>query len=75
MNIGKLKPLVNNPVLWEDFKSYIEEQINLSNKTIERSNVWDQVLREQGKIGFLRKLLTLRDEVNKSDGRQSSLFE
>lgn len=75
MNIGKLKPLVNNLALWEDFKSYIEDQIDLSHKTIERSNVWDQVLREQGKIGFLRKLLTLRDEVNKPDGRQSSLFE
>lgn len=75
MNIGKLKPLVNNLALWEDFKSYVEEQIDLSHKVVERSTQWEQVLREQGRIALLRKLLTLRDEVNKPDGRQTSLFE
>jgi len=59
-----LKRFVNTPDLHQAFNKYIEGKIELARKSLEQSGDPVEIYRSQGKILALRKLLTMRDEVN-----------
>ena len=59
-----LKAFVNDNKLWEAFKEEIEAKLELRKKTLIGTNEYEHILREQGAIRALEKLLYLRDEVN-----------
>lgn len=59
-----LKLLVNDPLLWEAFVKELEDRIDNHHKTIEQLTDLNAILREQGSISALRKLLQLRDKLN-----------
>lgn len=64
MNIGKLKLLVNDPVLWEAFKEYAEHRLFIVHRNMETDTSTDNLLRYQGEAKVYKRLLSLRDEVN-----------
>ena len=64
--LNKLKPLVGNNRQWEAFSDYIDAVIELQHKALEQADNTIIVHRSQGAIAALRKLKTLRDEVNGS---------
>lgn len=64
MNIQKLKPLVNEPFIWEAFKEHIEGLIETNHKTLEQASDLLSIGRAQGEAIVLRRLLRLRDHVN-----------
>lgn len=75
MNKERLKPFVNDPILWQAWLEYVEEKINTAQKTLNAATGLELIYREQGKIHALYKLLSLRDEVNGPNNRQESLFK
>ena len=62
-----LKQLVNNPVIYQSFLQLLDEKISSSQKSLEQATEIADVYRLQGNITALRRLRTLRDEVNKRD--------
>jgi hypothetical protein len=62
--LSKLKPWVNNNRQWEAFSSYIDAVIEMQQKALEQADDNVMMYRSQGAIATLRKLKTLRDEVN-----------
>lgn len=64
MKLEKLKGLVNSPVHFDPLVEYLNEKLETSRSTIERADKDILLYREQGKIEVLKKLLSLRDEVN-----------
>lgn len=75
MSLGRLKPLVNDPVLWKAFEEYVQSKIKFSHEQMERQVDPVFIYREQGRTEALRKLLKLRDEVNGADDRQGHLLK
>jgi hypothetical protein len=59
-----LKPLVNNPELYNTFLEEIAERIALTHISLEQSREPDEMFRLQGEIRVLRSLMRLRDKVN-----------
>ena len=59
-----LKPLVNNPELYNTFLEEIAERIALTHVSLEQSREIDEIYRLQGEIRVLRSLMRLRDKVN-----------
>jgi lipase chaperone LimK len=59
-----LKPFVNNKDLYEDFLQYLDEAIELKRKTLEQSTDLVVIHQTQGAIATLRKLKTLKEQVN-----------
>jgi hypothetical protein len=57
---------VNNNRQWEAFSSYIDAVIEMQQKALEQADDNIMMYRSQGAIAALRKLKTLRDEVNGS---------
>tara|TARA_X000001388_G_scaffold48_2_gene73 strand:- start:2015 stop:2227 length:213 start_codon:yes stop_codon:yes gene_type:complete len=64
--LSKLKPWVNNNRQWEAFNSYVDAVIEIQQKALEQADDNVMMYRSQGAIAALRKLKTLRDEVNGS---------
>jgi hypothetical protein len=64
--LSKLKPWVGNNRQWEAFSDYIDAVIELQHKSLEQADDTIVLHRSQGAIAALRKLKTLRDEVNGS---------
>jgi hypothetical protein len=64
--LSKLKPWVNNNRQWEAFSDYIDAVIEMQQKALEQADDNVMMYRSQGAIAALRKLKTLRDEVNGS---------
>jgi hypothetical protein len=64
--LSRLKPWVNNNRQWEAFSSYIDAVIEMQQKALEQADDNIMMYRSQGAIAALRKLKTLRDEVNGS---------
>jgi hypothetical protein len=64
--LSKLKPWVNNNRQWEAFNSYIDAVIDMQHKALEQADDNVMMYRSQGAIAALRKLKTLRDEINGS---------
>jgi hypothetical protein len=64
--LSKLKPWVNNNRQWQAFSDYVDAVIEMQQKALEQADDNVMMYRSQGAIAALRKLKTLRDEVNGS---------
>jgi uncharacterized protein involved in exopolysaccharide biosynthesis len=62
--LSKLKPWVNNNRQWQAFSDYIDAVIEMQQKALEQADDNVMMYRSQGAIASLRKLKTLKDEVN-----------
>jgi hypothetical protein len=62
--LSKLKPWVNNNRQWLAFNDYIDALIDQQHKALEQADNNILMHRSQGSVATLRKLKTLRDEVN-----------
>ena len=62
--LNKLKPLVNNNRQWQALNDYIDGVIDTQRKALEQSDDNVMMYRSQGAIAALRRLKTLREEVN-----------
>jgi hypothetical protein len=62
--LSKLKTLVNNPQLINNFNNYIDILVQEQYKTMEQSQDTITLYRAQGSISVLKRLKLLRDEVN-----------
>jgi hypothetical protein len=59
-----LKPFVNNKELYEDFLQYLDEVIEGKRKVLEQVTDTVVIYQAQGAINALRKLKTLKEQVN-----------
>jgi hypothetical protein len=59
-----LKPFVNNKDLYEDFLEYLDGLIELKRKALEQATDSIIIYQTQGAISTLRKLKTLKEQVN-----------
>lgn len=59
-----LKPFVNNKDLYEDFLEYLDDLIELKRKALEQATDSIVIYQTQGAIFALRKLKTLKEQVN-----------
>jgi uncharacterized protein involved in exopolysaccharide biosynthesis len=57
---------VGNNRQWQAFSDYIDAVIEMQQKALEQADDNVMMYRSQGAIAALRKLKTLRDEVNGS---------
>jgi len=64
--LSKLKLWVNNNRQWQAFSDYVDAVIEMQQKALEQADDNVMMYRSQGAIAALRKLKTLRDEVNGS---------
>jgi hypothetical protein len=62
--LSKLKPWVNNNRQWQAFSDYLDAVINMQHKALEQADDNVMMYRSQGAIAALRKLKTLKDEIN-----------
>jgi hypothetical protein len=62
-----IKKLVNTPEIWDAFVEEINIKLDIRKKTLIGTNEYEHILREQGAIRALERLLYLRDEVNGRD--------
>jgi len=62
--VSRLKPLVVNNRQWEAFNNYLDVVIDMQQKALEQADDNVMMYRSQGAIAALRKLKTLRDEIN-----------
>ena len=62
-----LKQLVNSYDVYQSFLEYINGIIALRQKSLETAIEPHDIYRLQGQIKELRRLLTMRDEVNAMD--------
>jgi len=59
-----LKSFVNNKQEWDSFLEYIEGAISKVHKRLEQSSTMEELFRAQGEINALKRLKSMRDEVN-----------
>ena len=59
-----LKPFVNNKDLYQDFLEYLDGLIESKRKTLEQATDAVTIHQAQGAIAALRKLKTLKEQVN-----------
>ena len=59
-----LKPFVNNKDLYQDFLDYLDGLIESKRKTLEQATDTVTIHQAQGAIAALRKLKTLKEQVN-----------
>ena len=62
--LSKLKPWVNNNRQWQAFSDYLDVVIDMQHKALEQADDNVMMYRSQGAIAALRKLKTLKDEIN-----------
>jgi hypothetical protein len=62
-----LKQLVNSHDVYQAFLEYIQKKIELHQRSLEVATDITDIHRLQGQIIALRRLLSLRDEVNSMD--------
>jgi len=62
-----LKQLVNSHDVYQSFLEYIRKKIDLHQRSLETATEPLDIYRLQGQIIALRRLLSLRDEVNSMD--------
>ena len=62
--LNKLKLQVNNKDQWEQFSNYLDFLIHEQHRITEQAHNMIEIHRAQGSIHTLRRLKTLRDEVN-----------
>ena len=59
-----LKQLVNSHDVYQSFLEYVQKKIDLHQRSLEVATDIVDIHRLQGQIIALRRLLSLRDEVN-----------
>jgi hypothetical protein len=59
-----LKQLVNSHEVYQDFLAHLKGRIEILQKSLEVATDLPDVYRLQGQIYALRRLLSLREEVN-----------
>lgn len=59
-----LKRMVNDPAIWQAFVEEINTKLDLEKRTMVHTNDYEHILRQQGAIRALERLLNLRDTVN-----------
>lgn len=62
-----MKALVNSPDVYGAFLEYLDSKIKVLQTSLEQATQLDSVYRLQGQITALRKLKSLRDEINYKD--------
>ena len=62
-----IKRFVNTYDMHEAFINYINARIGLVQKSLEQSTEVQDIYRLQGEIRALRRLRSIRDEINKLD--------
>lgn len=62
-----LKKMVNDPAIWEAFVEEINTKLDIEKRTMVHTNDYEHILRQQGAIRALERLLGLRDLVNGRD--------
>jgi len=65
--MSKLKKLVNDKPLWDSFCIMLDNKIEMVHTNMEQAEDQKALFRFQGQATALRKLKTLREEVN-ADG-------
>jgi len=65
--MSKLKKLDNDNSLWDSFCNMLDNQIEMLHTNMEQAEDQKALFRFQGQATALRKLKTLREEVN-ADG-------
>lgn len=64
MDLDKLKPIVNDPIMWGKLANYFEMLYNNSIQEISNAETDRQMYRIQGEMRLLRKLKSLKEVVN-----------
>lgn len=59
-----LKSFVNNKQEWDSFLEYIEVAVSKVHKRLEQETSIEAIFRAQGEINALKRLKSMRDEVN-----------
>lgn len=59
-----LKPLVNNKDLYEDLLLHFDQMISQQHKLLEQASDTISIYQAQGAIKTLKKLKTLKEQVN-----------
>lgn len=59
-----LKSFVNNKQEWDSYLEYIDVAISKVHKRLEQETSVEAMFRAQGEIQALRRLKSMRDEVN-----------
>jgi hypothetical protein len=62
--LSALKPLAHNTIMWNAFEEMIDYYVALRVKELEQAEHTVNLHRAQGAIASLKKLKTLRDEIN-----------
>lgn len=64
MNLQQLKPLVNNPQMWEVLNLYLSDLEKNLISTLKTSSDIETIYRTQGGLRTIQMLQSLRDKVN-----------
>lgn len=64
MDLQKLKPLVNNPPIWELLNLYLSDLEKNLVSTLKTAADLETIYRTQGGLRTIQMLQTLRDKVN-----------
>ena len=59
-----LKPMVNNPEIYQNFLEYVGEELKKIQITLETASSLEEIKFLQGQASFCRRLLKLREKVN-----------
>ena len=62
--LERLRPLVNNPLIWEAFLEYVERQEKQAMGNLLHAKETEQLWRAQGFISALNYIKALKDKVN-----------
>lgn len=62
--LSALKPLAHNNIMWQAYEDMLSFYIDLNTKKLEQASDPIDIYRAQGAIASLKKLKTLRDEIN-----------
>ena len=65
--LSHLKPVVNDPGHWKALTTYFEYLIEREHKLLEAAPDQLSIHRGQGRVEILRRLISLRDNINKMD--------
>jgi hypothetical protein len=61
---SRLKPVVNNPQVWEALESHLQELMQEIHQALVAAQSEQEMFRNQGKAILLGQLRSLRDVVN-----------
>jgi hypothetical protein len=64
MDLTKLKPLVNNPIIWKQFEEYVEKHEKQALANMLHTPDTTQLWRAQGFLAALKVMKDLKDKVN-----------